>query len=42
MEVKPHFGYRKVHYRYLTRNTQSIAMQLGIPNLLMAGRNGAA
>ena len=36
--VKRHFGYRKVRYRGLAKNTQRIAMLLGFANLLIAGR----
>ena len=36
--VKRRFGYRKVRYRGLAKNTQRIAMLLGFTNLLIAGR----
>ena len=36
--VKRHFGYRKVRYRGLAKNTQRIALLLGFANLLIAGR----
>ena len=36
--VKRHFGYGKVRYRGLAKNTQRIAMLLGFANLLIAGR----
>ena len=36
--VKRHFGYSKVRYRGLAKNTQRIAMLLGFTNLLIAGR----
>ena len=36
--VKRHFGYAKVRYRGLAKNTQRIAMLLGFSNLLIAGR----
>ena len=36
--VKRHFGYGKVRYRGLAKNTQRIAMLLGFTNLLIAGR----
>ena len=36
--VKRHFGYGKVRYRGLAKNTQRIAMLLGFSNLLIAGR----
>ena len=36
--VKRHFGYAKVHYRGLAKNTQRIAVLLGFTNLLIAGR----
>ena len=36
--VKRHFGYSKVRYRGLARNTQRIAVLLGFTNLLIAGR----
>ena len=37
--VKRHFGYAKVHYRGLWKNTQRIALLLGFLNLLIAGRH---
>ena len=40
--VKHHFGYGKVRYRGLAKNTQRIAMLLGFANLLIAGRYAAA
>ena len=36
--VKRHFGYAKVRYRGLAKNTQRIAVLLGLSNLLIAGR----
>ena len=36
--VKRHFGYAKVRYRGLAKNTQRIALLLGFTNLLLAGR----
>ena len=36
--VKRHFGYAKVRYRGLAKNTQRIAVLLGFSNLLIAGR----
>ena len=36
--LKRHFGYGKVRYRGLAKNTQRIAMLLGFTNLLIAGR----
>ena len=36
--VKRHFGYAKVRYRGLAKNTQRIALLLGLSNLLIAGR----
>ena len=36
--VKRHFGYAKVRYRGLAKNTQRIALLLGFSNLLIAGR----
>ena len=38
LHVKPHFGYAKVRYLELAKNTQGIAMLLGFSNLLIAGR----
>ena len=38
LSVKRHFGYAKVRYRGLAKNTQRIAMLLGFSNLLIAGR----
>ena len=40
--VKRHFGYGKVRYRGLAKNTQRIAMLLGFTNLLIAGRYATA
>ena len=40
--VKRHFGYRKVRYRGLAKNTQRIALLLGFTNLLIAGRYATA
>ena len=40
--VKRHFGYSKVRYRGLAKNTQRIALLLGFTNLLIAGRYAAA
>ena len=40
--VKHHFGYGKVRYRGLAKNTQRIAMLLGFANLLIAGRYAVA
>ena len=40
--VKRRFGYRKVRYRGLAKNTQRIALLLGFSNLLIAGRYAAA
>ena len=40
--VKRHFGYGKVRYRGLAKNTQRIALLLGFTNLLIAGRYAAA
>ncbi len=39
--VKRHFGYAKVRYRGLAKNTQRIAVLLGFTNLLVAGRYAA-
>ena len=36
--LKRHFGYAKVRYRGLSKNTQRIAVLLGLSNLLIAGR----
>ena len=36
--LKRHFGYGKVRYRGLAKNTQRIALLLGFANLLIAGR----
>ena len=36
--VKRHFGYAKVRYRGLAKNTQRIALLLGFTNLVIAGR----
>ena len=40
--VKRHFGYAKVRYRGLAKNTQCIAVLLGFSNLLIAGRYATA
>ena len=40
--VKRHFGYAKVRYRGLAKNTQRIAVLLGFSNLLIAGRYAVA
>ena len=40
--VKRHFGYAKVRYRGLAKNTQRIALLLGFSNLLIAGRYAPA
>ncbi len=40
--VKRHFGYSKVRYRGLAKNTQRIAVLLGFTNLLIAGRYAGA
>ena len=40
--VKRHFGYAKVRYRGLAKNTQRIAVLLGLSNLLIAGRYAVA
>ena len=40
--VKRHFGYRKVRYRGLAKNTQRIAMLLSFSNPLIAGHYAAA
>ena len=39
--VKRHFGYAKVRYRGLAKNTQRIALLLGFSNLIIAGRYAA-
>ncbi len=39
--VKRHFGYAKVRYRGLAKNTRRIALLLGFANLLIAGRYAA-
>ena len=39
--LKRHFGYAKVRYRGLAKNTQRIALLLGFTNLLVAGRCAA-
>ena len=36
--MRLHFGYAKVRYRGLAKNTQRIALLLGFTNLLVAGR----
>ena len=36
--MKQHFGYAKVRYRGLTKNTRRVAMLLDFANLLIAGR----
>ena len=36
--VKRHFGYAKVRYRGLAKNTRRVALLLGLSNLLIAGR----
>ena len=36
--MRLHFGYAKVRYRGLAKNTQRIALLLGFANLLIAGR----
>ena len=36
--MRLHFGYSKVRYRGLAKNTQRIALLLGFTNLLIAGR----
>ena len=40
--VKRRFGYAKVRYRELAKNTQRIAVLLGLSNLLIAGRYATA
>ncbi len=40
--VKRHFGYAKVRYRGLAKNTQRNAVLLGLTNLLIAGRDATA
>ena len=40
--VKRHFGYAKVRYRGLAKNTQRIAVLLALSNLLIAGRYASA
>ncbi len=40
--VKRHFGYAKVRYRGLAKNTQRIAVLLGFTNLLIAGSDATA
>ena len=37
--VKRHFGYAKVRYRGLYKNTQRVAMLLGLANLVRAERH---
>ncbi len=39
--VKRHFGYSKVRYRGLAKNTERIALLLGFTNVLIAGRYSA-
>ena len=36
--VKRHFGYAKVHYRGLAKNTQRLTLLLGLTNLMTAER----
>ena len=36
--VKRHFGYAKVRYRGLAKNTQRLAVLLGLTNLIRAER----
>ncbi len=40
--VKRHFGYARVRYRGLAKNTRRIAVLLGFANLLVAGRYAAS
>ena len=40
--VKRRFGYAKVRYRGLAKNTQRLAMLLGLANLITAERHLAA
>ena len=40
--LKRHFGYRKVLYRGLAKNTERIALLLGFSTLLIAGRYATA
>ena len=40
--VKRHFGYAKVRYRGLAKNTQRLAVLLGLSNLRIAGRYAVA
>ena len=40
--VNRHFGYRKVRYRGLAKNTERIALLLCFANLLVAGRYSTA
>ena len=42
LHVKRHFGYAKVRYRGLAKNTQRIAVLLEFSNLLIAGRYATA
>ena len=42
LDVKCRFGYAKVRYRGLAKNTQRIAVLLGLSNLLIAGRYAIA
>ena len=37
--VKRHFGYAKVRYRGLAKNTQRLALLLGLTNLMTAERH---
>ena len=37
--MKRHFGYAKVRYRGLYKNTQRVAMLLGLANLVRAERH---
>ena len=42
LHVKRHFGYAKVRYRGLAKNTRRIAGRLELSNLLIAGRYATA
>ena len=42
LHVKQHFGYAKVRYRGLAKNTQRLALLLGLANLMTAERHLAA